>query len=236
MISQRLKKMSQPTLDLNFPASNRSLEIRPIGTQTAETVAEREHYMHRKPQVAFAFGLYSQETLKGICVFGVPASRHLQKGVCPESPDKVIELNRLWVHDELGRNTESWFVSRCLKLLPPLIVVSYADTSYGYQGFIYRALNFKYAGWTDMERLKPRPEYVASEPGLHSRDAYRNGYSEVTRRKCKIRYWTVTGNRRERKTLEKLCSWPVMDWHLEPPPLDGHRKRIVINLDSQNPF
>src|SRR6201987_47302 len=123
--------MDEPLLPLVFEPINEKapLRVASIGAETAATVAEREHYMHRRPVVSYACGLYQQNFLRGVCIFGTPASHHLQKGVCPSDPSRVIELNRLWVDDVLGRNTESWFVSRCLKLIPSLIVVSYADTS-----------------------------------------------------------------------------------------------------------
>jgi hypothetical protein len=203
--------------------------IKAISAETAAATAEREHYMHRRPLVSFAYGLLRPGELLGVCVFGTPASRHLQKGVCPTAPDKVIELNRLWVDDCLPANTESWFVTRCLKLLPPLIVVSYADTTYGHVGYIYRALNFRYAGWTDMERRTPRREYLpAGGAHLHSRDAFRNGHKGYVRRHTKVRYWTTTGNRRQRAALAAICAWPVMNWKTEPPPLNGHRQRRVL--------
>lgn len=176
--------------------------------------------MHRKPMVQFAYGLMSGEELVGVCTFGTPASRHLQMGACPSDPSKVIELNRLWVHDVMPKNTESWFVSRSLKRLPPRIVVSYADTVQGHTGVMYRACNFRYAGWTDMERKTPRYDYVPVDPSVHTRDAFRNGYKERVRRRPKVKYWTTTGNRTERKALEKLCGWPSLDWRELPPPTE----------------
>ena len=150
--------------------------------------------------------------------FGTPASRHLQVSACPTDPAAVTELNRLWVHDSEPANSESWFVSRALRKLPPRIVVSYADTAYGHQGYIYRALNFRYAGWTDMDRKTPRFDYVPLSGG-HSRDAFRGGTTgERVRRKPKVRYWTVTGNRSERRALASKCAWPSLDWRELPPP------------------
>lgn len=104
-------------------------------------------------------------------------------------------------------------------MLPPLIIVSYADTAHGHAGYIYRALNFNYAGWTDMERKTPRFDYVV--PGKHSREAFRGGVAQFTervRRKPKVRYWIVTGDRRQQKALRRMCAWPVMDWNQAPPP------------------
>ena len=126
----------------------------------------------------------------------------------------------------MPRNTESWFVARALALLPPKIVLSYADTAAGHMGYIYRASNFHYAGWTDMERKTPRFDYIA--PGKHSRDAFRNGFTARVRRKPKVKYWTVTGNRRERKRLEAQCLWPKLDWKTNPPPTE-HRSASRLN-------
>lgn len=176
------------------------------------------HYLHRRPPISFAFGLEVDGVLRGAVTYGVPASRHLQVSACPSSPDAVIELNRLWVHDDLPRNTESWLVSRTLKALPPRIVVSYADLAHGHAGYVYRALNFRYAGWTDMDRKTPRFDYIPLDPARHTREATRSGYAEKRRRLPKVRYWTTTGNRGERRALALRCGWPSLDWTAQPPP------------------
>lgn len=202
------------------------MDVRPISAALARDVAEREHYMHRKPQVNHAFGLYDDDILTGICVFGTPASRHLQQGACPSDPGLVIEFNRLWVSDAMPQNSESWFVSRCLHAIPPYIVVSYADTVQGHMGYVYRALNFRYAGWTDMERKTARLDYMPADPLVHTRDAFRNGYAAKVRRKPKIKYWTVTGNRSDRKRLVKLCGWPSLDWRALPPVTEHQQLKL----------
>ena len=198
-----------------------------ISKREAAALVIEHHYMHRKPPISYALGLFNAESnTKGVVTFGVPASHHMLIGAC-EDASRVIELNRLWVADDLPRNTESWFVSRALALLPPKIILSYADTAHGHLGYVYRALNFNYAGWTDMERKTPRFDYIT--PGKHTRDAFRKGehrFTERVRRRPKVRYWITTGNRRERRDLEKLCRWPKMDWKLQPPPTE-HRQLIA---------
>ena len=57
----------------------------------------------------------------------------------------VYELNRLVV-DKQPRNVLSWFVAQCLRRLPPMIVVSFADTEQGHHGYIYQATNWIYTG------------------------------------------------------------------------------------------
>lgn len=213
------------------------LVIKPITSKVATDLVVKYHYLHRRPPISFAFGLFRNGELKGCVTYGIPASRHLQKSACPDNPDIVIELNRLWVSDDLGQNTESWFVSRTLKLLPPRIVVSYADpVIYGktqrHFGIIYRALNFYYAGWTDMHRKTPRIDYIPADPTTHTRDAFRNGYVEKRYRVAKVKYWTVTGDKRARRDLMKLCPWPRLRWQELPPPEPGGM-HVYVTKDNK---
>lgn len=200
------------------------MRVAVISHREAVRLVIAHHYMHRKPPVSFSFGLIDDSGVtKGCITFGTPASRHMLLGACKTHPENVLELNRLWVHDDMPHNTESWFVSRALALLPPKIVLSYADTAAGHMGIVYRAVNFYYAGWTDMDRKTPRFDYIA--PGKHSRDAFRNGFTDRVRRRPKVKYWTVTGNRRERKRLEDACHWPKLNWKDNPPPTE-HRQAL----------
>ncbi len=77
------------------------VKVMPIPKRLARSIATQKHYLHRAPQVSFCFGLFDDD-LKGIICFGIPASHHLRKGVCPSDPAKVIELNRLWCHDGIA--------------------------------------------------------------------------------------------------------------------------------------
>lgn len=194
-----------------------TLLVEPIDRTQAAALVIEHHYMHRRPPMSCAFALVRGESVVGVATFGVPASRHMQISACRQRPDAVIELNRLWVSDDLPRNTETWFLSRALRMVPPRIVVSYADTAAGHVGYVYRAANFHYAGWTDMDRKTPRFDYVAASGG-HSRDAFRTGYTERVRRLPKVKYWTVTGTPTDRRALAAVCTWPRLDWKRRPPP------------------
>lgn len=187
------------------------MKVLEINKKMAAEIVIEEHYLHRRPSISFAFGLAYDGLFEGVITIGVPASRHLQKSLCPSNPDLALELNRLWVNDYLPPNTESWFISRALKLMPPRIICSYADTAQGHIGYVYRASNWFYHGYTDMERKTPRFDYVVE--GKHSRDAFRGGnkFTKI-RRKPKYKYWTTTGNRKERRELVKLCGWDKRPW------------------------
>lgn len=197
------------------------MNVRPIPSTIAKRVVSQKHYLHRAPPVSFCYGLFEADIMGVIC-FGVPASHHLRKSACPSDPSKVIELNRLWVDDVMPHNTESWFISRALKLLPPLIVVSYADSGVHHTGCIYRATNFNYAGWTDMDRKTPKFDVQPATPDVdllgvvrqrHSRDTSRRDVETVrVPRSKKFKYWITTGNRKERKMLSNICAWPRLEW------------------------
>lgn len=209
--------MSDPTSNLPYVTSG--LRVERITSQEAMKLVVTNHYLHRKAPCSFAFGLFKGPKLVGVVTFGTPPSRHLQKSVCPSNPAVVVELNRLWTDDSLPKNTESWFVSRALRRLPARLVVSYADPKFGHYGFIYRALNFHYAGWTDMERKTPRYDYIPLDPSKHTREAFRTGYGYRVRRVPKVKYWLATGNRAEKRFLESICGWGKLDWRQLPPPI-----------------
>lgn len=174
--------------------------IRIEASDTAEWIMKK-HYAHRMPSISYAFGLYGDASLIGICTFGSPASAPLRIGVAgQEMAGYVIELNRLCV--ESGEeNITSWFVSRCLKEIGEKIVVSYADTRQGHVGKIYQACNFIFTGTT-----KARSDISAGN-GKHSRHYDRNTNYKENRvlRSSKHRYIYISGNKRfKRKALNAL--------------------------------
>lgn len=208
------------------------MDVRTSKRSEYEWLLLNHHYAGRVPSVSHAFGLYENDSIIGVITFGTPAARQIQTGACPSNPSAVIELNRLCVLDSAPRNTESWFISRAMKMLPSFIVVSYADTMQGHTGVVYRAANFNYAGWSDMDRKTPRYDYVV--PGKHSRNAFRGDapqFTEKVRRRPKVKYWTVTGNRREQHELTKICMWQSIRWQQYPPPME-HMQLIIAANDN----
>lgn len=188
-------------------------------TEQGEEALLKKHYLKRLPPLSFAIEAWSNERHIAVVTFGCPPSRELQKSACPENPSLVVELNRLWVCDSAPHGTATRVIAAALRLLPPRIVVSYADTAAGHHGGVYRAANFFYAGWTDMDRKTPRFDYVPLN-GKHSRDAFRSGEFERVRRRPKVKYWTVTGGRRDKKRLQAMCAWPKLSWADIPSPGD----------------
>ena len=175
-----------------------------VPKQTVYGLLKRNHYLKRLPPISFAFGLYSENELKGVCTFGCPPSKDLCVGLCGrEYKDEVLELNRLFL-TENKKNLASFFVSRCLKMLPtPKVVVSYADTSANHHGYIYQATNFIYTGLS-----AKRKETIGIG---HSRQMKWD--KENTRdRPRKHRYVYFIGNKKQKKERKNNLLYPIVDY------------------------
>jgi hypothetical protein len=175
-----------------------------------------KHYAKRVPSISFSFGLFdSHKILVGICTFGSPPSRSLCVGVCGvENANKVFELNRLCVNDGLEKNVLSYFVSKSIKLLPDdLILVSYADTSQGHNGYIYQATNWIYTGLS----AKRTERYDINNPNKHSKsvvDNKRLKYDElaVRERPQKHRYIYFVGTKNQVKKLKSQLNYEIQSY------------------------
>ena len=176
------------------------IEVRKIEYDDTKSFILKKHYAQRMPPISFAFGVFIEDELRGVCTFGKPASPTLCTGICGEEHKaSVYELNRLVVDDGLPKNTLSRFVSKCLKQLKEqdLIVVSFADEGKGHHGYIYQATNWLYTGKT-----KQRTDKYSGK-NKHSRhyDDSMNHLRKV--RTSKHRYVYFTG-KSKKLFLQKL--------------------------------
>ncbi len=186
-------------------------KIKSIDTSQSKEWLLKKHYAKRLCSISYCFGLFDESNfLIGVCTFGSPPSRALCIGVCGvENAHKVNELNRLCVNDGLEKNVLSYFVSNCLKLLPnDLIIVSYADTSQGHNGYIYQATNWLYTGLS----AKRTERYDINNPNKHSKSVTENknnNYQDlaVRQRPQKHRYIFFTGDKKQIKILKSQLKY-----------------------------
>ena len=189
-------------------------EVKPIEHYECKEWLLYKHYAKRLPSISYSFGLFDDNILIGICTIGKPASPSLCIGVCGESESEfVYELNRLVVNDGLPKNSLSYFVSRVLKSLPPMILISYADTSQNHHGYIYQATNWIYTGlsakMTDW-RLKD-----SNKHGRHMLDSYtieeirNDDRFELVERLRKHRYIYFIGNKRQTKKWKSMLNYSI---------------------------
>lgn len=182
------------------------MEVKPIPSKDTYPFLLNIHYAKRIPSISFAFGLFINGALKGVCTFGQPASPSLCAGLLGvENRKKVIELNRLCLLEN-NKNEASFLVSRAIRGLPKgMAVVSYADTAQGHQGVVYQACNFLFTGTT-----KPRTD-MASANGKHSRHSLGDPTNRVPR-SAKHRYVFLHGTKIDRKNLLAQLRYPVLPY------------------------
>lgn len=181
--------------------------VKPIKSEQTYDWLLHKHYAKRIPSISFAFGLYQSEILKGVLTIGKPASPSLCDGICGKEYSKyVYELNRLCVDDNLEKNTLSYFVSNSLKLIKEnLILVSYADSLWNHNGYIYQATNWIYTGAT-----KERTD-IGFDDGTHSRHYDKNiDYTIRKFRSSKHRYVYFIGNLK--KDFRKNLKYKIEDY------------------------
>tara|TARA_R100000687_G_C6377881_1_gene131176 strand:+ start:58 stop:690 length:633 start_codon:yes stop_codon:yes gene_type:complete len=119
---------------------------------------EKWHYSHNMNGVisTYCFKLLDGDKLIGAAVFGWLAMANQWKKYT-DSKEKLIELRRLCCIDDTMKNTESYFISRCIKWLKRNTkiekIVSYADLEFNHEGIIYKATSFKLIGKTAKGRV-----------------------------------------------------------------------------------
>lgn len=171
------------------------------------------HYAHRMPNIKYAYGLYHNDKLKGVITYGIPASPSLCKGVLGEAyKDHVVELNRLYINDEISqvyKNITSNFLAYTLKQLKPynLCIVSFADSCMNHIGGIYQATNFLFTGKT-----KERTD-IFSGFDKHSRH-YNKEEEQLLRvvRSSKYRYIYFACDKKHRKKYLNLLKYPILPY------------------------
>lgn len=187
------------------------ITIRKVTRKECEPFVIGIHYAKRWPSISYAFGLFDDDKLVGVCTFGTPASAPLRAGIAGKEMAKhVLELNRLCLLRNL-KNEASMLVAASLRMLPPSIVVSFADTEQGHLGIVYQAANFGYYGLsakrTDwkirgLEHLHGQTIADKFRGEKNRAKAIREAYGEdfyLKDRPRKHRYIYVTGSKTFRK-------------------------------------
>lgn len=167
---------NQETAQLGIGAVSGSISslysVRSIDFFQAKEFLLKIHYAKRLPNYKIVFGLFDEYfILCGVCVFGTAPSSFWNNGgklFNDKHNITVYELNRLCVVPNLPKNILSFFVGKCLKLIPkPNVVISYADIDMNHTGYIYQATNFLYCGIS--EPMCKSKNYIYNGKSYHGR-------------------------------------------------------------------
>lgn len=135
-----------------------SLHFRLAELEEVSAFVKDNHYSGNHPLVDYCFGAYYGDALMGVCMFGHvggnPKVACVLKGY--DDPLQYRELSRLVFYDDVPKNSESKFVSWCIRWLKSntnlLALISFADPVHGHRGTIYQASNWIYTGLQKQDR------------------------------------------------------------------------------------
>lgn len=141
------------------------------------------HYLGRWPgTITAAFQLNAAGLPMGVLTYSLPPRETFKR----YGAGLVWELSRLWVSDDMPRNTETWFIAKTIQWIQRNrhdvdLLISYADPSQGHQGTIYKAANWQCDGMTDDDRKSPRFDLVSPTGKKYGRASHAPAGEIVTR-------------------------------------------------------
>lgn len=196
-------------------------EVKRIGSKLAREYIIKNHYSHgchNGPSPCY--GLFDGDNLIGCLMFATPCSENVRSSVFgAEHKNWVTELHRLHILDVTPKNTESWFISRCLKELKkdkPEIkaVISFSDSTEGHEGTIYKATNayrIGHAGkatfYLDENGRLRHPRQCGTN--ITKSMAAERGWTPVTRFSKNRYLYLLPNSKSEKRELIKMCKYDL---------------------------
>ncbi len=193
-----------------------------IDPSKAKRYIHFHHYSHGSHNAPSpCYGLFWENRLIGVLMFATPCSENVRRSVFgPGCENSVIELHRLHILDGTPKNTESWFVAKCLKFLKrdrpqTKAVISFSDTTEGHHGTIYRACSFYQCGTTGRATFYRDKDGRLRHPRQNGVNISKQMAAEMgwvpEIRSAKNRYLYILGNSKvERRRLIKQCKLPLV--------------------------
>lgn len=185
----------------------RELNIKVSSLKEVKSFVEKNHYSHsvNGVKITYCFSVNYNEMLVGAVIFGQLSTTAWKKFSNKE--EHVLELRRLVLIDDAGKNSESRVIGHCLKWLkkncPQIhVVVSYADPNYGHEGVIYKASNFKYIGLSGKDHGFYDPETGKTYHSRALRTKYKGDYKPFVK---KLRQKLANGELRKVNLQGKHC-------------------------------
>jgi len=199
-----------------------------IDKAIAKELIVANHYTHKWSSCRYALGLFLDDELQGVAVYGFPVGRQVVKSITPHLKNQdVLELTRLWLKDEAPKNSESFFIGQTFKWLKEntntKVLISYADPMADHLGTIYQATNWLYQGNNTMlvkgylHRLNGEwmhPRSVVAKYGTVKTSKLLEIDPEYERKelKKKHRYIYILTDKREKKKILATLKHPVLPY------------------------
>lgn len=146
------KILNTPKLVIKKKFEDKIVYFTECSREEAKNMIIKNHYSH-KFMSSFGrinIGIYHNGRLLGVASFGNLMNPESYKNFGDFTKENIIELNRMWINEELGKNIETMLLSASIKIIKTLypyvkLIQSFADGRLGC-GIMYQAANFKYYG------------------------------------------------------------------------------------------
>ena len=200
----------------------KQLTIKAIPHKAAQNIIVERHYLHRKAPCSYSWGLYDNDEIVGVIMYGTPSSAPLRRGIAgDDEKDNVIELTRLWIDDKIGKNAESYLIGNTVKKVKKEIVVSYAEIEQGHLGTVYQACSFLYRGlsakrtnWT-VEGIDKHCQTIADKHTSEELKAKYGSKFKLVPRPRKHRYVFINAKKKRRLELIDKLKYPIQQYPVQ---------------------
>lgn len=131
---------------IGYEAPDKGIKIVVCDKKDADPIIIANHYSHKVTKNSFlCFLVYYYDKVSGALQIGYGIKPKQKAGY---NPDEVREFDRMWLSDEMPKFSETITLSllhHFLKKAYPKIkhLISYADTTVGNKGTIYKAANYR---------------------------------------------------------------------------------------------
>jgi hypothetical protein len=150
MARKRISK--KPICDIfgnieGFEAPEKDIAIKVCQKAEADEIIIQHHYSHKVTQNSFlSFLVYYKGKVNGALQLGYGIRPKIKK--VGDNTDTTREFDRMWLSDEMPKFSETITLSllhHFLRKVHPEVktLISYADTSAGNKGTIYKAANYR---------------------------------------------------------------------------------------------
>lgn len=130
-----------------------TFQVKEIDRNLANKIIMENHYSHKYYNATYIhLGVFIDKKLLGVLQYGYAMNPASQASVVSNTEiDEYLELNRMWLDDVAGKNSESKAIAysiRYIKRKFPKIkwIQSFADERCGCFGIVYQACSFLYYG------------------------------------------------------------------------------------------
>ena len=200
----------------------KQLTIKAIPHKVAQNIIVERHYLHRKAPCSYSWGLYDNDEIVGVIMYGTPSSAPLRRGIAgDDEKDNVIELTRLWIDDKIGKNAESYGIGNTVKKVNKEIVVSYAEIEQGHLGTVYQACSFLYTGlsakrtnWV-VEGIVKHCQTIADKHTSEELKAKYGSKFKLVPRPRKHRYLFINAKKKRRLELIDKLKYPIQQYPVQ---------------------